>query len=298
MKNYVALSILLSGLCLDSASAAGAGSTLRAAEAQYEGNRMLATDEPTAFEPTPVAAPVSEPTTAAFGDDTVCAEHDERSVQCGAIDPTRPSACCEGLICDGKKCVDPNIAPPASELSCATEGIRSQQCGATRSDLPATCCEGLVCEDALVGVKCVLPGSEPVTEPVSEPAVGESTCAASGDRSQQCGATRSDLPATCCEGLVCEGGDSVKCAEEALETSEPTKAPVVAPEPTTAAVAKTPEPTMGGDPTDAPDMIELEPTGEPTPDPTGVEVMPPSSASAIAAKAALATAVAVPMLFF
>ena len=74
MKNYVALSILLSGLCLDSVRAAGAGNALRAAEAQYEGNRMLATDEPTAFEPTPVAAPVSEPTTAAFGDDSVCAE--------------------------------------------------------------------------------------------------------------------------------------------------------------------------------------------------------------------------------
>ena len=74
MKNYVALSILLPGLCLNSAYAAGAGSTLRATEAQYEGNRMLATDEPTAFEPTPAAPPVSEPTKAAFGDDTVCAE--------------------------------------------------------------------------------------------------------------------------------------------------------------------------------------------------------------------------------
>ena len=220
---------------------------------------------------------------------------DERSVQCGAIDPTRPSACCEGLICDGKKCVDPNIAPPASELSCATEGIRSQQCGATRSDLPVSCCEGLVCEDALVGVKCVMPS--PGGEPVSEPAVGDSTCAASGVRSQQCGATRSDLPATCCEGLVCEGNGSVKCAEEAAETSEPTKAPVEAPEPTKAPVVA-PEPTMGVDPTDAPDMIELDPTGEPTPDPTGVEVMTTSSASAIAAKAALVTAVAVPMLFF
>lgn len=136
-----------------------------------------------------------------------------------------------------------------------------------------------------MGVKCVTPS--PGGEPVSEPAVGDSTCAASGVRSQQCGATRSDLPATCCEGLVCEGNGSVKCAEEAAETSEPTKAPVVAP-----------EPTMGVDPTDAPDMIELEPTGEPTPDPTGVEVMTTSSASAIAAKAALATAVAVPMLLF
>ena len=75
MKNYVALSILLSGLCLNSASA---GNALRTTEAQYEGNRMLATDEPTAFEPTPVSVPVSEPTkagpTASFGDDTVCAK--------------------------------------------------------------------------------------------------------------------------------------------------------------------------------------------------------------------------------
>lgn len=73
MKSYIALSILLPGLCLNSV---GAGTALRAAETQYEGNRMLATDEPTAFEPTPVAAPVpgSEPTAAAVGDNTVCAK--------------------------------------------------------------------------------------------------------------------------------------------------------------------------------------------------------------------------------
>ena len=69
MKNYIALSILLSGLCFGSARAA-----LRAAEIQSEGNRMLATDEPTAFEPTPNAEPVSAPSPAAGGDDTVCAE--------------------------------------------------------------------------------------------------------------------------------------------------------------------------------------------------------------------------------
>ena len=69
MKNYIALSILLSGLCFDSTQAA-----LRAAEIQSEGNRMLATDEPTAFEPTPNSEPVSAPSPAAGGDDTVCAE--------------------------------------------------------------------------------------------------------------------------------------------------------------------------------------------------------------------------------
>lgn len=212
---------------------------------------------------------------------------DERSVQCGAVDSSRPSACCEGLYCDGKKCVDPDIVPPASEVSCASEGVRSQQCGATRNDLPATCCGGLVCEED-GGVKCVMSDSEPVSEPASDPALGDSTCAASGGRSQQCGATRSDLPATCCEGLVCEGNGSVKCVDGPLETSEPTKAPVVAPEPTAAAVAKTPAPTM----------IELEPTGEPTPEPTSVEIVTTSSASVIAVKGALAAAVAVPVLFF
>ena len=69
MKNYIALSILLSGLCFGSTRAA-----LRAAEIQSEGNRMLATDEPTGFEPTPNAEPVSAPSPAAGGDDTVCAE--------------------------------------------------------------------------------------------------------------------------------------------------------------------------------------------------------------------------------
>jgi len=307
MKNYIALSILLSGLCLDSARATGAA--LRAAGSQYEGNRMLATDEPTAFEPTPVAAPVSEPTQAAFGDDTVCAEHDERSVQCGAIDPTRPSACCSGLACQGKKCIDPSIAPveePTSEPpaiegdgSCAGDGDRSQQCGASRADFPASCCEGLVCEDALAGVKCIMP--TPGAEPVSEPVVEEITCAASGVRSQECGATRSDLAASCCEGLVCEGNGSVKCADAPVETPEPTKAPVVAPEPTEAisAVVETPEPTeiVAAETTASPTIgFELEPTGQPTPG--DVEIVTSSSVSTIATKAALTAAVVVPMVFF
>jgi hypothetical protein len=50
------------------------------------------------------------------------------------------------------------------------------------------------------------------------------------------------------------------------------------------------------DPTASPTMLELEPTGEPTPD---VEIVPTSSATDIAAKAAITTAaVVVPMLFF
>ena len=220
---------------------------------------------------------------------------DERSVECGATDPSRPSACCSGLTCQGKNCIDPDIAEdPTSESpanegdgSCAGDGKRSQQCGATRSDFPSSCCEGLVCQDALEGVKCVVPA--PGAEPVSEPAVEDISCAASGGRSQECGATRSDLPASCCIGLVCEGDGSVKCID-APDTPEPTKAPVMAP-----TKAETSEPTeMAADPTASPTMLELEPTGQPTP-----EIVPTSSATDIATKAALiTTAVVVPMFFF
>ena len=220
---------------------------------------------------------------------------DERSVECGATDPSRPSACCSGLTCQGKNCIDPDIADdPTSESpanegdgSCAGDGKRSQQCGASRSDLPSSCCEGLVCQDALEGVKCVVPA--PGAEPVSEPAVEDSSCAASGVRSQECGATRSDLPASCCTGLVCEGDGSVKCID-APDTPEPTKAPVMAP-----TKAETSEPTeMAADPTASPTMLELEPTGQPTPD------VPTSSATDIATKAALTAltaAVVAPMFF-
>ena len=143
-----------------------------------------------------------------------------------------------------------------------------------------------MCQDALEGVKCVVPA--PGAEPVSEPAVEDSSCAASGGRSQECGATRSDLPASCCIGLVCEGDGSVKCID-APDTPEPTKAPVMAP-----TKAETSEPTeMAADPTASPTMLELEPTGQPTP-----EIVPTSSATDIATKAALiTTAVVVPMFF-
>ena len=144
-----------------------------------------------------------------------------------------------------------------------------------------------MCQDALEGVKCVVPA--PGAEPVSEPAVEDSSCAASGVRSQECGATRSDLPASCCAGLVCEGDGSVKCTD-APDTPEPTKAPVMAP-----TKAETSEPTgVAADPTASPTMLELEPTEEPTPG-----EMPTSSATGIAAKAAFTVvAVVVPMLFF
>lgn len=144
-----------------------------------------------------------------------------------------------------------------------------------------------MCQDALEGVKCVVPA--PGAEPVSEPAVEDSSCAASGVRSQECGATRSDLPASCCTGLVCEGDGSVKCID-APDTPEPTKAPVMAP-----TKAETSEPTeMAADPTASPTMLELEPTGQPTPD------VPTSSATDIATKAALTAltaAVVAPMFF-
>lgn len=134
------------------------------------------------------------------------------------------------------------------------------------------------------------------------------------DRAQDCGATNTARPQSCCAGLVCEEGASVRCVEpnagapttEApTEPAEPTASPTdgvadvptasVTVEPsvsgtpdstTEAPVASTPEPTMGD--TDAPTEDATD-----APEPT----LPPSAASKMAAvTAAVAVIVAAPLL--
>jgi len=224
MRNYIALCILLAIACLNTASADIA---LRAGE-QYEGNRMLATDEPTGEE---VPAPAPDGGGGGGGDGgggDDCADVGDRAQECGAASDTRPAECCDNLVCDGLRCVDPDDAPdeqatePQEEPDegtvigrediCGEVNDRAVDCGATNPNRPQSCCDGLTCE----GLFCVDPSAVDEGGTVG-PGVEEGTCAADGDRSQQCGATRSDLPADCCDGLVCDVGDSVKCVQPTEE---------------------------------------------------------------------------------
>ena len=96
MRNYVALCILLAGSCLlDTASASAA---LRAGE-PYEGNRILATDEPTGEEvPVPAPAPDGEVGGGGGGGGGGgdCADVGDRAQECGAASDSRPAECCDG----------------------------------------------------------------------------------------------------------------------------------------------------------------------------------------------------------
>lgn len=93
MKKYIDLSILLACLLLNEASA---GTALRRDGELYEGNRMLATDEPTGEatlaperEDDNGGAPVA-------GREDICGEVRDRVIDCGATNPDRPQSCCDG----------------------------------------------------------------------------------------------------------------------------------------------------------------------------------------------------------
>lgn len=145
--------------------------------------------------------------------------------------------------------------------------------------------------------------------PTAEPTVfvpPTPACAGVDDRAQDCGATNTARPQSCCAGLVCGEGASVRCVEpsDAPPTAE---APTAAAEPTASPIASvTVEPTMSGGTTPEP-TTEAPATSEPTmgdtdaptddatpaPEPT----LPPSSASKMAAvTAAVAVIVAAPLL--
>ena len=176
-----------------------------------EGLVCAAGVSPLCVEPFPTASPTLSPPT--------CGVLGERSQECGAEDPTRPTECCEGLVCElgaSPRCVEP--FPTASPtLSCGVLGERSQQCGATDPTRPTECCEGLVCA-AGASPLCVEPF------PTASPTLSPPTCGVLGERSQQCGATDPTRPSFCCEGLVCAAGVSPLCVEP-FPTASPTLSP-------------------------------------------------------------------------
>mmetsp|Transcript_591 Transcript_591/g.1243 ORF Transcript_591/g.1243 Transcript_591/m.1243 type:complete len:497 (+) Transcript_591:278-1768(+) len=121
------------------------------------------------------------------------------------------------------------------EDGCAGDGDRAQECGATNADRPQNCCEGFVCAGR-GSVRCVAEDGadvaataeekedveeepmeeedEPEPEPEPEPVEDDTGCAKVGERSQQCGATNTARPATCCSGLTCSDSASVLCIED------------------------------------------------------------------------------------
>jgi len=112
-------------------------------------------------------APVS--TTSAT---STCAEEGDRAQACGADNPSRPWACCDGLICEegaGVKCIPapPPTTPPPPTMKptpdpnfCAAVDGRSQSCGSANAAHPPKCCPGLICRINTSGVSrpiCVEP---------------------------------------------------------------------------------------------------------------------------------------------
>jgi len=65
-----------------------------------------------------------------------CANHREKSTQCGATSGSVADKCCDGLLCNKKK-------GRCKKEKCAKFGERSKECGSP-SGL-SKCCEGLVC---------------------------------------------------------------------------------------------------------------------------------------------------------
>ena len=70
-----------------------------------------------------------------------CAAKNERSQECPGVDnPYRPADCCDGLVCTGPWCVQPD--------ECAAEGERAIECSITDPPIGrfAECCAGLACD--------------------------------------------------------------------------------------------------------------------------------------------------------
>ena len=145
--------------------------------------------------------------------------------------------------------------------------------------------------------------------PTAEPTVfvpPTPACAGVDDRAQDCGAANTARPQSCCAGLVCGEGASVRCVEPTAgaptAADEPTATPTLADVPTASVTVEpsmsggTPEPTTEAPATSEPTMGDTDaPTDDATtaPEPT----LPPSSASKMAAvTAAIAVIVAAPLL--
>ena len=114
---------------------------------------------------------------------------------------------------DRDKDRDDNDNDNDNNNNCASRNDRSRECGANDS-FPRRCCGSLVCD----GNRCVREGDVGVEEkePAEEEVEPAKTCAALGERSQQCG-SGANLPADCCGNMICNS-DTNRC--EAKECSD------------------------------------------------------------------------------
>jgi len=187
------------------------------------------------------AAAVSTPALAApatfRGLQDGCAAEGDRAQECpGVTNPDRPSVCCDGLVCQGAKCVQAS--------ACAAEGEKAIECGIAQVNRPAECCPGLACN---AEKKCTADGEgipepenpiepdETTKEPTELEDSGEPTpspkpenlptdCGLDGAKAVACGADpKEGRPDTCCPGYICDR-DMRQCVEG--ESEPPTPAPL------------------------------------------------------------------------
>ena len=237
-----------------------------------------------------------------------CAIEGDRAQECPGVTNTgRPSVCCEGLVCSGSKCVQPD--------ACAAEGEKAIECGIAQVNRPAECCDGLACNEEK---KCTADGEgvpEPDDDTTPEPTPmvsedpedsGEPTptppkpenlptdCGLDGEKTVECGAdAKAGRFEECCPGLTCDLTKR-KCVAGA-----PTVAPIgmvgtsyctFAPDydcfetgwPACCGTGDCPDERPGCEITSEPTVSEttFEPTMMETPEPTGGDEPAPTSGAA------------------
>mmetsp|Transcript_32314 Transcript_32314/g.71387 ORF Transcript_32314/g.71387 Transcript_32314/m.71387 type:complete len:261 (-) Transcript_32314:343-1125(-) len=183
-----------------------------------------------------------------------CAGVDERSQQCGATNLARPLECCEGLICAGINCVDPD------DLGCANIAERAMECGIAQKNRPEECCEGLRCNADKV---CEDP-SDPLPTESTTPLAGGSYCTSSADT----GCYETGWP-ECCGKKKPEKDCPIKKPEceintvlvQEVDSQSPVAAPTEAEPDSTPAPTETPPGTLSEVETT---VMTVAPTTQPT----------------------------------
>merc|ERR1711862_445891 len=78
-------------------------------------------------------------------EENVCAGPGTLAQKCGSKWDDAAAECCDGLVCAGKYCIDPNPGPNPGDNICAKDGEKSLFCGSKKGK--DICCEGLVCHE-------------------------------------------------------------------------------------------------------------------------------------------------------
>merc|ERR1711862_1094019 len=172
-------------------------------------------------------------------EENVCAGPGTLAQKCGSKWDDAAVECCDGLVCAGKYCIDPNPGPNPGDNICAKDGEKSLFCGSKKGK--DICCEGSVCHEEQYW-RCVKEENKNCSGPdtlakdcgskwkyaaksccdglVCDPAgkfcreinnKGEPVCAVDGEKSLDCGAKQGKQ--SCCEGLVCHEDQYWRCVQ-------------------------------------------------------------------------------------